>query len=156
MKDNELLSVNLWQRMRIHFVAGYPLGRLFLTPLAQAKLTGLDIFVALAQHKEGPWDGVGAQWHDCCEQGLDLPVRDGWERVGHSLYSGLYTQAGQMVLVRTAPDRRSTTLLLGEEEGCSGWFSCALCQEKLRQQREAEYGALAQFVTRQKLEGKKA
>src|SRR5438309_803060 len=98
-----LLSLDLWQRMRIHFAPGHPLGRLCITPLARSTLKRRDIYCALALHKAGPWDGLGARWHDCC---LDYPAWVRWERrTGQALYSGGYSAARQMILVRTAPDR---------------------------------------------------
>lgn len=135
-------NMHFLDRIRLHFRPGIALGRLHVTPLAQAIITRRDLFAALALHKEGPWDGFGQRWHDCSGNYPVWCEDEAWE--GRALYSGAYSQAGPMMLVRTAPDGQSTTVLLAEEEGCdNGWRRCEVCQDNLIRYRELVFAALA-------------
>jgi hypothetical protein len=126
--------------LRLHFRPGIALGRLHITPLARATITRRDLFAVLALHKEGPWDGFGMQWHDCSADYPTWHDDEPWD--GRALYTGGYSEAGPFILVRTAADRRSTTVLLAEEEGCDdGWRHCEVCQENRRRVRDLVYEA---------------
>jgi len=132
--------MQLLHRIRLHFKSGLWLGRIHITPLAKATVTSDDIFLRLALHKEGPWDGLGQQWHDCC---ADYPVwceQQSWG--SRALYSGGYSQDGHLILARTTPDGQSTTVLLSVEEGCDGWIDCDVCLANCRRNRELAFATL--------------
>ena len=132
--------MHFYDRIRLHFRPGISLGRLRITPLAKASITGRDHFALLALHKEGPWDGLGERWHDCSGS---YPVWCDDEPWGsRALYSGGNSETGHFTLVRTAPDGQSTTVLLAAEEGCPGWRCCEVCRANLRRHRELAFAAL--------------
>ncbi len=81
----------------------FPLGRLLITPAAQAVLTQEELLTALNRHSRGDWGKVGAE--DRRENDLSL-------RQGFRILSAYETRAGETFWIITEADRSSTCVLL--------------------------------------------
>ena len=80
-----------------------PLGRLLITPAAQAVLTQEDILTALNRHVRGDWGVVGPE--DKAENDLSL-------KQGFRILSAYESIAGEKFWIITEADRTSTCVLL--------------------------------------------
>ena len=80
-----------------------PLGRLLITPAAQAVLTQEDILAALNRHVRGDWGVVGPE--DRAENDLSL-------KEGFRILSAYESSGGEKFWIITEADRASTCVLL--------------------------------------------
>ena len=80
-----------------------PLGRLLITPAAQAVLTQEDILTALNRHVHGDWGVVGPE--DKAENDLSL-------KQGFRILSAYESNGGEKFWIITEADRASTCVLL--------------------------------------------
>lgn len=81
----------------------FPLGRLLITPAAQAVLTQDDLLTALNRHSRGDWGTVGED--DRKEN--DLSVKQGFR-----ILSAYKTDKGETFWIITEAGRESTCVLL--------------------------------------------
>ena len=84
----------------------FSLGRLLITPGAQAVLTNDEVLLALGRHLRGDWGEVSAE--DAAENELSL-------REGFRILSAYRTDSGVKFWIITEADRAATTVLLPEE-----------------------------------------
>lgn len=87
-------------------LAKFPLGRLLITPGAQAALTNEDALTALSRHAQGDWGDLETE--DREENELSL-------REGFRILSSYRSESGTKFWVITEADRSATTVLLPEE-----------------------------------------
>jgi hypothetical protein len=80
-----------------------PLGRIMITPAAQAVLTQEEVLTALNRHRTGDWGEVGAD--DKSENDLSL-------KEGFRLLSAYRSAQGETFWIISEADRKHTTLLL--------------------------------------------
>lgn len=83
-----------------------PLGRVLITPGAQAALTPEEILTALNRHVRGDWGDVDAE---------DRAENDRSFRHGFRILSAYQSKHGEPFWIITEADRSSTTLLLPSE-----------------------------------------
>ena len=83
--------------------AAFSLGRLLITPAAQAVLTQDDLLTALNRHARGDWGKVNAD--DRAEN--DLSVRKGFR-----ILSAYESSSGEKFWIITEAGREATTVLL--------------------------------------------
>lgn len=84
----------------------FHLGRLLITPGAEAILTNEDVLAALGRHVRGDWGEVDTD--DAAENELSL-------RRGFRILSAYRASSGVKFWIITEADRSATTVLLPEE-----------------------------------------
>ena len=83
--------------------AAFSLGRLLITPAAQAVLTQDDLLTALNRHARGDWGVVGPE--DKAENDLSL-------KQGFRILSAYESSSGEKFWIITEAGREATTVLL--------------------------------------------
>jgi hypothetical protein len=84
----------------------FPLGSVFITPAANARLDSYDVALAVTRHSQGDWGELDS---------------DDWEANDLSLHEGLrllsvyHDRRGTTFWVITEADRSATTVLLPED-----------------------------------------
>lgn len=86
--------------------AKFPLGRVVGTPGVIAKISRVEITVALRRHHTGDWGDVCREDHRANEEALEH---------GFRLFSVYHTQAGEKFWIITEADRSATTVLFPHE-----------------------------------------
>lgn len=102
----KLETVRAWLERNRELAPRFELGKVYMTPGAQAEIPHAETLIALARH-------VTADWGDCGEK--DWRENDYSLGEALRLFSVYHSTAGNKFWVITEADRSSTTLLLPEE-----------------------------------------
>lgn len=101
-----LKTVRTWLEQTAAPAPRFELGKLYLTPGAQAALPEAERLIALARHVTGDWGDCGAEdWREN-DFSLDQQLR---------LFSVYHLPEGTKFWVITEADRSATTVLLPDE-----------------------------------------
>ena len=84
----------------------FPMGRLLITPGAQAILSADEIALMLSRHQKGDWGIISDQ----DKEENELSLQQGWR-----LMSAYRAVSGETIWVITEADRSATTVLLPDE-----------------------------------------
>ena len=84
----------------------FPLGRMLMTPGAQAQVPSSELVRALRRHARGDWGELDHEDREANDRAL---------KEGTRLLSAYHTDAGVKFWIITEADRSATTVLLPEE-----------------------------------------